>query len=76
VAVAFPSSLVAATPARRGGEPLSSPLLALSFVLRLLLLLVDREELGGAWGPMGITPVNIRFEAARARRVRPRVRER
>jgi hypothetical protein len=42
--------------------------------------LVLREEVevveGAAWGPMGITPVKMRFEAARARRVRPRVRER
>jgi len=74
VAVALPRSLVAATPVRLGGEPLSSPLL----LLRSLLERVeDEEEEGvGAWGPMGMTPVKIRFEAARARRVRPRVRQR
>jgi hypothetical protein len=68
----LPSSLVAATPARRGGEPESSPLLARSLVLREEVEVVE----GAAWGPMGITPVKMRFEAARARRVRPRVRER
>jgi hypothetical protein len=66
-------------PVRRGGEPESSPLLLRS----LALLLRDDEEVVleeewecGAWGPMGITPVKMRFEAARARRVRPRVRQR
>jgi hypothetical protein len=39
-------------------------------------VLVGEEEDCWAWGPMGITPVNIRFEAASARRVRPRVRQR
>ena len=38
---------------------------------------VDGEvEAAGACGPMGITPVKTRFEAARARRVRARVRQR
>ena len=34
VAVAFPNSLVAAVPARRGGEPESEPLLRRSLLLR------------------------------------------
>ena len=70
-------SFPTAWPLRRGGEPFSSPLL-----LRSLSLLLREDEEGleegfeGAWGPMGITPVNMRFEAASARRVRPRVRQR
>jgi hypothetical protein len=80
VAVALPSSLVEATPALRVGEEVSSPLLtvALSLVLRLELLAGEDEllllDFEAACGPMGITPVNIRFEAASASSVRPRVR--
>ena len=68
--------MVAAVPARRGGEPESEPLLRRSLLLREVdgVLVGDEEE--GDCGPMGITPVNIRFEAASARRVRPRVRQR
>jgi hypothetical protein len=40
------------------------------------VLVGEEEEDCCAWGPIGITPVNIRFEAASARRVRPRVRQR
>ena len=67
---------MAAVPGRRGGEPESEPELRRSLLLRVddEVLVVGEE--GAAWGPMGITPVNIRFEAASARRVRPRVRQR
>lgn len=69
--MALPTSFLAATPRLRGGED-SSPL--------LLRSLPREEDVGdeapGACGPMGITPVKIRFEAARASKVRPRVRQR
>lgn len=69
--------MVAAVPARRGGEPESEPLLRRSLLLREVEgVLVGEAEAEGDWGPMGITPVNIRFEAASARSVRPRVRQR
>ena len=76
LAVALPTSFFAATPGRRGGEvEVSSPLELRSLVLELED--VDGEEVeAGACGPMGITPVKTRFEAARARRVRARVRQR
>lgn len=74
VAVALPMSfLLALTPRVRGGED-SSPLLLLRSLREEPLLVV--EVLDGAWGPMGITPVKIRFEAARASSVRPSVRHR
>jgi hypothetical protein len=79
LAVALPTSFLAAVPGRRGGEveEVSSP-----EELRSLLVLevedvdVDGEVEAGACGPMGITPVKTRFEAARASRVRARVRQR
>ena len=76
LAVALPTSFLAATPGRRGGEvEVSSPLELRYLVLELED--VDGEvEAAGACGPMGITPVKTRFEAARARRVRARVRQR
>lgn len=67
--------MVAAVPARRGGEPLSEPLLRRSLLLREEGVPVGDDEEGDC-GPMGITPVNTRFEAASARSVRPRVRQR
>ena len=76
-AVALPMSFLAATPGRRGGEVDSSPLEVRSLLVRE----EDEVDVGdddevGACGPMGITPVNTRFEAARASRVKPRVRQR
>lgn len=74
-AVAMPTSFLFAAPTtprpERGGDDSSLPLLGRSLLLR-------EEELGleGAWGPSGMTPVKMRFEAASARRVRPRVRQR
>jgi hypothetical protein len=78
LAVAVPTSFLAATPGRRDGEEESSPEELRSFVV--LEVDVELEVVGDGevvdWGPMGITPVKTRFEAARARRVRARVRQR
>jgi hypothetical protein len=75
-----PTSFLAATPGRRGGEDESSPLEVRSLVFEVDVEVELEEEVGGGavvdWGPMGITPVKTRFEAARARRVRARVRQR
>jgi hypothetical protein len=81
LAVAVPTSFLAATPGRRGGEDESSPLELRSFVVLEVEVEVEVEDGVGEvlcvdWGPMGITPVKTRFEAARARRVRARVRQR
>jgi hypothetical protein len=81
LAVAVPTSFLAATPGRRGGEEESSPLELRSFVVLEVEVEVEVEDGVGEvlcvdWGPMGITPVKTRFEAARARRVRARVRQR
>jgi hypothetical protein len=83
LAVAVPTSFLAATPGRRGGEEESSPLELRSFVVLEVEVEVEVEVEDGVgevlcvdWGPMGITPVKTRFEAARARRVRARVRQR
>jgi len=77
-AVALPTSFLAATPGRRGGdeEEVSSPDEERSLVLEVEDVDGDEEEDAGACGPMGITPVKTRFEAARARSVRARVRQR
>jgi len=78
LAVAVPTSFLAATPGRRGGEEESSPLEERSLVVLEEVEVVDGDGDGAwvDWGPMGITPVKTRFEAARASRVRARVRQR
>jgi len=80
LAVAVPTSFLAATPGRRGGEEESSPEELRSLVLDVEVdVEVEEDGVGEVcvdWGPMGITPVKTRFEAARARRVRARVRQR
>lgn len=63
--------------AARGEEEVSSPEEERSLLfLELEDVDVDGELEVGACGPMGITPVKTRFEAARASRVRARVRQR